>query len=269
MFNRFTDDAGRAVVAARVEAHNLGHPSIGSEHLLLGLIDERDGVGGRALITLGVSAADIRGRIAASGLSPRRVAPEQLAFDTDGKRLLALSLREALHLGDTSIDTGHLALALSDQSNSAATRTLSEAGVERKAVRARVLELRALPAARHPRMRPAGPSSTGAISVELSPGTQEMLAWSARQAVRLGLGFASHGPLPLRLLGEAGNAAMRGGARGRGQTAAGLLTPAACSFCGRTSPSCGALLRGATGALICASCAASAAVGEEDATSDG
>jgi Clp amino terminal domain, pathogenicity island component/ClpX C4-type zinc finger len=274
MFDRFTEGARRAVVAARVAAHQLGHSYIGSEHLLLGLIDENHGVGGRALTMLGVSPGHVRRCVAASGLPPCRMAPEQLSFDTNGKRLLAASLREALQLGDTSIDTGHLVLALADQRSSTATRILSEAGVERKAIRNRVLELRVDPSARRaPVRQPVTAAAAGVVSVELSPEAQEMLAWSVRQALRLGLGLASHGPLPLRLLGGAGNAVVRRGARGGSQRPAfrdtGGLAPAACSFCGATSPSCGALLRGATGALICSDCAARAAGGAGDAASGG
>ena len=111
MFDRFTEGARRVVVGARIEALRLGHPFIGSEHLLLGLLDEHEEVGGRALITLGVSADDLRARIAASRPASEAVAPDQLGFDAAAKHLLERSLREALRLGDTSIDTGDLARA--------------------------------------------------------------------------------------------------------------------------------------------------------------
>jgi hypothetical protein len=259
MFERFTEGARRVVVDARDEARRLGHPHIGTEHLLLGLVDEPDEAGGRALVTLGASADDLRARVAASGRKAAAPQAEPLRFDPDAKVLLERSLREALRLGDRFIDTDHLALALAHQAKSRAVGVLADAGIDRKAIRPCVLRQRAVAPAR-PLSRPKViPSSRAVRSIELSPEGRQALAWSARQAAQLGLAFAMRGPLPLRLLGTVGGAALTGGPRPAVSPPAPALVPATCSFCGRASPECGALFRGRSGALICAACASLAA----------
>lgn len=266
MFERFTERSRRAILLAQDEARLLEHPSIGTAHVLLGLIHEAEGIGGRALISLGLSLVETRAAVVASSreLLSAAPSPDSIPFDGDAKGLLEVAPREALRLGHRNIGTEHLALALANQPRSAAVRLLEHFDVECAALRARVLELLAQP----PAPREARSSTSAAPSVQLSPETQELLARSARKALQIGVAYASKGSLPLRLLGTAGNAAL-------GMTPAGApsatprelttpdaasgLTPALCSFCGTPSPGCGTLFRGATGALICENCARGAA----------
>jgi ATP-dependent Clp protease ATP-binding subunit ClpA len=262
MFERFTERSRRAILFAQDEARLLEHPSIGTAHVLLGLIHEAEGVGGRALISLGLSLVATRAEVVESNdvLLASAPAPEPIPFATDAKGLLELAPREALRLGHRNIGTEHLVLAITSQPHSAAVQVLTHFGVECAPLRARVLELLAQPPAR----RDATSSTRVATSVQLSPETQELLARSARKALKLGVAYASKGSLPMRLLGTAGNAAlgMSPAATSLSATpraistpsASNGLTPAACSFCGTASPGCGTLFSGATGALICEHC---------------
>ena len=259
MFERFTESSRRAILFAQDEARLLEHPRIGTVHVLLGLIHESDGIGGRALASLGLSLVATRAAVVEASDVVLAAAPslEPIPFADDAKALLELAPREALRLGHRDIGTEHLVLAITSQPRSAAMKVLADLGVECAALRTRVLELLA-----HPPTPPATtPATRATTSVQLSPETQELLARSARKALKLGVAYASKGSLTMRLLGTAGNAAL-----GMSSTpspvarpdaiapAAASLTPAACSFCGTASPECGTLFSGATGALICEHC---------------
>ncbi len=259
MFERFTERSRRAILFAQDEARLLEHSSIGTAHVLAGLIHEADGIGGRALISLGLSLVETRAEVVTSSdeLLAGAPSPEPIPFAADAKGLLELAPREALRLGHRNIGTEHLALAITSQPHSAAVQVLTHFGVDCARLRARILELLALPT---PTPTPSTmPSRRVTTSVQMSPETQALLARSARKALRLGVAYASKRSLPMRLLGTAGTAAL-----GMSPTptppapsppsAASSLTPAVCSFCGTPSPGCGTLFSGATGALICAQC---------------
>jgi hypothetical protein len=235
--------------------------------VLLGLIHEADGIGGRALTSLGLSLVEARARVVASSDEFSSPSPDPIPFAADAKGLLELAPREALRLGHRNIGTEHLVLALTNQPRSAAVRLLEQLDVECGQLRARVLELLARP----PAQRAAMPSTRVTTSVQLSPETQELLARSARKALQLGVAYASKGSLPFRLLGTAGNAALGMNSAGapsatpRAITApspSSGLAPAVCSFCGTPSPDCGTLFSGATGALICERCVNGASLSE-------
>src|SRR5881394_3740067 len=102
MFERFTDRARRVVVLAQEEARMLNHNYIGTEHILLGLIHEGEGVAAKALESLGISLEGV-GQQAPSGHIP---------FTPRAKKVLELSLREALQLGHNYIGTEHILLGL-------------------------------------------------------------------------------------------------------------------------------------------------------------
>ncbi|MGZ8733575.1 MAG: Clp protease N-terminal domain-containing protein [Acidimicrobiia bacterium] len=266
MFERFTEASRRAIVFAQDEARLLEHPSIGTAHVLLGLIHEAEGIGGRALISLGLSLVETRAVVVESSdeLLAAAPSPDPIPFAADAKELLELAPREALRLGHRNIGTEHLVLALTDQPDSLADRVLEHFEVDRPTLRGRVLELLAQPAS----PRGVGRAARSTQPVQLSPETQELLARSARKAMQLGVAYASKRSLPLRLLGSAGNAALGTAPDRTGSaampaiaapTAAVGLTPARCSFCGTPSPACGTLFSGATGALICERCVDAAA----------
>lgn len=126
MFERFTDRARRVVVRAQEEARALGHPSIGTEHLLLGLLDDPDGLAAAALRRLELDPEDLRGRAEAL-LGPREGAPEErLAFTSGAKKSMEFALRESVRLGHGYIGTEHLLLGLVREGEGAAAQVLHD-----------------------------------------------------------------------------------------------------------------------------------------------
>jgi ATP-dependent Clp protease ATP-binding subunit ClpA len=138
MFERFTPRARRAIVVAQEEAKALNHSLIGPEHLLLGLV-QGDGIAAIALGQLGVSLDRVRGNVTATvERAKTEILGAKIPFSPQAKRVLELSLREALRLGHNYIGTEHLVLgALGVVDQGAATQLL---GVAPDDVRARVLE---------------------------------------------------------------------------------------------------------------------------------
>jgi len=138
VFERFTDRARRVVVLAQEEARLLNHNYIGTEHILLGLIHEGEGVAAKALESLGISLEAVRSQveeiIGQGGSSPSGHIP----FTPRAKKVLELSLREALQLGHNYIGTEHILLALLEQEDG--DGVLSRAGVDKAAVEAYVTE---------------------------------------------------------------------------------------------------------------------------------
>ena len=141
MFQRFTDRARRAVHLAQDEARLLRHDYIGTEHLLLALLYEEEGVAAKALASLSISREDVRvqaeeiigyGQSAAAGPIP---------FTAPAKKALELSLREALQLGHHYIGTGHLLLGLLREGEGIAAQVLTGLGTDHARVRDRVLDL--------------------------------------------------------------------------------------------------------------------------------
>ncbi|WP_285780655.1 Clp protease N-terminal domain-containing protein, partial [Microtetraspora sp. NBRC 13810] len=112
MFERFTDRARRVVVLAQEEARLLGHDRIGTEHFLLGLVGEGEGVAAQAVLGPGVDLAAVRREV--EELTGRgRAAPSgHVPFTPRAKKVLELSLREALQLGHNYIGTEHILLGL-------------------------------------------------------------------------------------------------------------------------------------------------------------
>jgi ATP-dependent Clp protease ATP-binding subunit ClpC len=139
MFERFTERARQVVVLARDEAHELGHDYIGTEHLLLGLLREQEGVAGRALANLGVTLPEARARVRSMVPVGERASAGQLPFTPRAKRTLELSLREALAHGHNHIGTEHLLLGLCRDEEAIAARILKELGADVAAVREAVV----------------------------------------------------------------------------------------------------------------------------------
>jgi ATP-dependent Clp protease ATP-binding subunit ClpC len=141
MFERFTDRAKRAVVLAQEEARILNHNAIGTEHLLLGLLREGDGVGAKSLDALGVSVDDVRRQveelIGLGGQPPGGHVP----FTPRAKKVLELALREALQLGHNFIGTEHLLLGLVRDGEGVAAQILIGLGADLNRLRAQVIQL--------------------------------------------------------------------------------------------------------------------------------
>ncbi|GID31944.1 ATP-dependent Clp protease ATP-binding subunit ClpA [Paractinoplanes brasiliensis] len=120
MFERFTDRARRVVVLAQEEARTLNHPCIGTEHLLLGLLREGDGIAGQALHAVGVTAETVRAQLDTGDAAPGMHIP----FTPRAKKVLELALREALQLGHNYIGTEHILLGLLREDEGAAMRVI-------------------------------------------------------------------------------------------------------------------------------------------------
>jgi ATP-dependent Clp protease ATP-binding subunit ClpA len=139
VFERFTERARRVVVLAQEEAGTLGHDYIGTEHLLLGLAREQEGLASRVLASLGVSVESARERVVAIvGSSEESTGPRQVPFTPRAKKVLQLSLREALSLGHNYIGTEHLLLGLVRENEGVATRILLDLGAGAESIRVEV-----------------------------------------------------------------------------------------------------------------------------------
>jgi ATP-dependent Clp protease ATP-binding subunit ClpC len=141
LFERFTDRARRVVVLAQEEARLLNHNYIGTEHILLGLIHEGEGVAAKALESLGISLEAVRSQveeiIGQGGSSPSGHIP----FTPRAKKVLELSLREALQLGHNYIGTEHILLGLIREGEGVAAQVLVKLGADLSRVRQQVIQL--------------------------------------------------------------------------------------------------------------------------------
>ena len=141
MFERFTDRARRVLVLAQEEARLLNHSFIGTEHILLGLIHEGEGVAAKALESLGISLEAVREKVeetsGPAGSAPTGSPP----FTPRAKKVLELSLREALQLGHNYIGTEHMLLGLVREGEGVAAQVLISLGADLARVRQQVIQL--------------------------------------------------------------------------------------------------------------------------------
>ncbi len=141
MFQRFTDRARRVVVLAQDEARMLGHNYIGTEHILLGLIREGDGVAAKALTAMSIGLEATRQQVE-SIIGRGQGAPTgHIPFTPRAKKVLELSLREALQLGHDYIGTEHILLGLIREGDGVAAQVLAGFGADLNRVRQQVVQL--------------------------------------------------------------------------------------------------------------------------------
>jgi ATP-dependent Clp protease ATP-binding subunit ClpC len=141
MFERFTDRGRRVVVLAQEEARLLNHNYIGTEHILLGLIREGQGVAARALEELGISLETVREQVEEI-IGQGEAAPAgHIPFTPRAKKVLEMSLREALQLGHNYIGTEHLLLGLIREGEGVAAQVLEKLGADLNRARQEVLHL--------------------------------------------------------------------------------------------------------------------------------
>jgi len=141
MFERFTDRARRVVVLAQEEARQLKHNYIGSEHLLLGLIHEGDGVAAKAMETVGIKLDDARAAVVDLIGEGEKEGEGHIPFTPRAKSVFELSLREALQLGHNYIGTEHLLLGLLKEGEGVAAQVLHKLGADQSQIRQAVLNL--------------------------------------------------------------------------------------------------------------------------------
>src|SRR6201991_173861 len=141
MFERFTDRARRVVVLAQEEARMLNHNYIGTEHILLGLIHEGEGVAAKALESLGISLEGVRQQVEEIIGQGQQAPSGHIPFTPRAKKVLELSLREALQLGHNYIGTEHILLGLIREGEGVAAQVLVKLGAELTRVRQQVIQL--------------------------------------------------------------------------------------------------------------------------------
>ena len=141
MFERFTDRARRVVVLAQEEARMLNHAHIGTEHLLLGLVHEGQGVAARALEALGISLEAVRREVEEIIGRGERPASGHIPFTPRAKKVLELALRESNQLGHEYIGTEHILLGLLREGEGVAAQVLVKMGTDLNRVRQQVIEL--------------------------------------------------------------------------------------------------------------------------------
>jgi ATP-dependent Clp protease ATP-binding subunit ClpC len=137
----FTDRARRVVVLAQDEARLRNHDYLGTEHLLLGLIREGEGVAARALASLGISLEAVRAQVQEIIGRGQSAPTSHIPFTPPAKQVLELSFREALQLNHDYLGTEHLLLGLIGEGEGVAAQVLMQLGADLSRVRQRVIEL--------------------------------------------------------------------------------------------------------------------------------
>jgi ATP-dependent Clp protease ATP-binding subunit ClpC len=141
MFERFTEKARRVVVLAQEEARLLNHNYIGTEHILLGLLRETEGVAAEALESLGFTLEAVRERVGQKVGRGARRPSGHIPFTPRAKKVLELSLREALQLDHNYIGTEHILLGLIREGEGAAAQIMTDVAGDLGRVRERVEEM--------------------------------------------------------------------------------------------------------------------------------
>jgi ATP-dependent Clp protease ATP-binding subunit ClpC len=169
MFERFTDRARQVVVLAQEEARTLHHDYIGTEHILLGLIHEGNGVAARALAALGIEREAVRQRVIEIVGRGDKAPAGHIPFTPRAKKVLQLALREALQFGHNYIGTEHILLGLIREGDGVAAQVLTTLGADHGRVRREVTEL----LGRHG--REGGPLPEGSLPGKAGRGTRKAL----------------------------------------------------------------------------------------------
>ena len=190
MFERFTDRARRVVVLAQEEARMLNHNYIGTEHILLGLIHEGEGVAAKALESLGISLEGVRQQVEEIIGQGQQAPSGHIPFTPRAKKVLELSLREALQLGHNYIGTEHLLLGLIHEGEGVAAKALESLGISLDAVREQVQEI----------IGQGQQSPTGHIP--FTPRAKKVLELSLREALQLGHNYIGTEHILLGLIHE-------------------------------------------------------------------
>jgi hypothetical protein len=141
LFERFTDRARRVVVLAQEEARRLNHDHVGTEHILLGLIDEGEGVAAQALESLGISLESARQQVEEIIGRGQQAPSRHIPFTPRAKKVLELTLREAMQLGHNYVGTEHILLGLIREGEGVAAQVLVNLGGDLSTVRQQVIQL--------------------------------------------------------------------------------------------------------------------------------
>jgi ATP-dependent Clp protease ATP-binding subunit ClpC len=151
VFERFTERAKQVVVLAQDEARLLKHNYIGTEHILLGLLREEEGLAARVLESLDITLEEVRAQVQRVVGQGNEVATGQIPFTPRAKKVLQLSLKEALAMNHNYIGTEHILLGLARENDGVAARILLDLGADAERVREAVIEMLGGGPVPHPR----------------------------------------------------------------------------------------------------------------------
>jgi ATP-dependent Clp protease ATP-binding subunit ClpC len=151
VFERFTERARQVVVLAQDESRRLDHDHIGTEHILLGLLREEDGIAARVLAAMDVTLDEVRAEVLRLVGRGEASPTGQIPFTRGGKQALELALREAVGLGHDSIGTEHILLGLVRADDDVAARILQEHGADPEKIRQAVIRMLSGPGSLHHR----------------------------------------------------------------------------------------------------------------------
>ena len=172
MFERFTERARQVVVLAQEEARKLRHNYIGTEHILLGLLREEEGLAARVLEHFGITLEGARGQVVRIVTPGEEVTSGQIPFTPRAKKVLELALREALSLGHDYIGTEHILLGLVRENEGVAARILLDFDADSEKIRNEVLRMLSGPSGRR-----GGPGPFAHAGAEPEGGWQPCLSW--------------------------------------------------------------------------------------------
>ncbi len=141
MFERFTERARQVVVLAQEEARTLKHNYIGTEHILLGLLREEEGLAARVLEGLEITVEEVRAQVIRIVGSGEEVTSGQIPFTPRAKKVLELALREALSLGHNYIGTEHILLGLVRENEGVAARILADFDADSEKIRNEIIRM--------------------------------------------------------------------------------------------------------------------------------
>ena len=199
MFERFTERARRVVVHAQEEARELDHNYIGTEHLLLGLLREQESIAARALQELEIGQDAVREQVIQIIGRGKRAPSGHIPFTPRAKKVLELSLREALQLSHNYIGTEHILLGLIREGEGVAAQVLTKLSGNLSRVRDKVIELVPAGAAENPELsaqlrsvRPGGPLDP--IMRQLDTIAERLAAIERHLGIGRGEGPAGEGP---------------------------------------------------------------------------
>ena len=190
MFERFTERARQVVVLAQDEARALKHNYIGTEHILLGLLREEEGLAARVLESLDITVEEVRAQVARIVGQGDEVTTGQIPFTPRAKKVLELALREALSLGHNYIGTEHILLGLLREEEGLAARVLESLDITVEEVRAQVARI----------VGQGDEVTTGQIP--FTPRAKKVLELALREALSLGHNYIGTEHILLGLVRE-------------------------------------------------------------------
>jgi ATP-dependent Clp protease ATP-binding subunit ClpA len=202
-FGRFTDSARRAIALARKEARALEHDGVGSEHILLGLLREEDGIAARVLASLDITVDRVHASLVRSAGSGDGVAAGELYFTAGAKQALELALREALSLGHNYIGTEHILLGLAREDEGTAARVLLTFGADLDKLHNEVVRnLAGSGGGRAVSLAAESPRRSSHMLEHLSPRARDAIDWARLEARALGHDHIADAHILLGLLRE-------------------------------------------------------------------